>query len=87
MFALQHADDYSTRLVKVSDWNHNYIVTNVAAYGNYIVTGDAVASLAILQFANDTLTTVARDYAPLWPLCFNVVDNQAIVGANVSSAA
>lgn len=74
------------RLVQISDWNHNYLVTNVATFGDYIVIGDTVASLAVLQFVNDAVRTVTRDYFPLWPLCIDVVNDQTIIGANVGGA-
>ncbi|KAH8114589.1 mono-functional DNA-alkylating methyl methanesulfonate N-term-domain-containing protein, partial [Phellopilus nigrolimitatus] len=75
-------DDHEVQLVRLTEWNHNYLVTSVVVLEDQIVTGDAISSLAVLRLVGQGLVTVARDYSPLWPLCIELVDQRTIIGAN-----
>ena len=74
----------SERLVKLAEWNHNYFVTSLAVWDDVLITGDAINSVAVIQYVPPILRTQARDYSPLWPLCIETSDGRAIIGANVS---
>lgn len=52
---------------------------------NYIIIGDAVNSVAILEIINDRIVLKARDFSPLWPLSLEASDKTSIIGANVST--
>ncbi|KLO05927.1 hypothetical protein SCHPADRAFT_917631 [Schizopora paradoxa] len=69
-------------MVKLGEWNHNYIVTSIAVHDDKLITGDAVSSIAVLQLQDTKFKTLARDYGPLWPLCISTTDGDAIIGAN-----
>jgi DNA damage-binding protein 1 len=77
----------SHTLQLVSAWNHNYIVTHVASIGNRVVVMDQIASLAAVDIspADWKMTTVARNYSPLYPVCVEVADKENFVGANVGA--
>ncbi|EJC97967.1 uncharacterized protein FOMMEDRAFT_162310 [Fomitiporia mediterranea MF3/22] len=80
VFRLKHGDN--TVLTAVTSWNHNYLVITAVVMDDLIVIGDAVSSLAVLKLEDDKLTTFARDYSPLWPLCIGAFDNKTVIGAN-----
>lgn len=73
----------AVKLELLSEWNHNYLVTSIASYGNYIVAGDQISSVSLLQVVDSKLQNVARDYGPLWPVCVEASDEENIIGANV----
>lgn len=77
------SNDNSPKLNRLAEWNHNYLVTNIVVSRDYIVIGDAVSSVAVLKIVDNKFVNVARDFAPLWPLCIEVVDGETIIGANV----
>lgn len=83
LFGIELAEDSTMCLKRISEWNHNYLITSIVVRDEYVIAGDAVASLALLRITDGSLVTVARDYTPLWPLCFDVVDEKLILGANV----
>ncbi|KAI5118862.1 hypothetical protein M0805_005306 [Coniferiporia weirii] len=85
LFNLERADDHAIRLVRTTEWNHNYLITSVVACDDKIVTGDAVSSLSVLRLVGDGIITIARDYGSLWPLCIELVDGQSIIGANTDN--
>lgn len=73
-----------SKLVKLTGWDHNYLVIAVVVAEDQIIVGDAVSSLAVLKLENgEKLVTVVRDYSPLWPLCVGMFDKAKIIGANV----
>lgn len=72
-------------LVERDAWNHNYLVTNLVIRENFIIIGDAVNSVAILEIINDRIVLKARDFSPLWPLSLEASDKTSIIGANVST--
>lgn len=73
---------YSLELL--SEWNHNYLVTSLASYGDHIVVGDQISSVSLLKVSNAKIQNVARDYGPLWPICVEASNEKNIIGANVS---
>lgn len=89
LFHAQNVDgsaDSPMTLQVVGQWNHNYLVTQLAVYGNRLVVGDCIHSVSLLEVGPDfVMTTIARDYAPLWPIAVEASNESNIVGANVSS--
>ncbi|KAF9463019.1 CPSF A subunit region-domain-containing protein [Collybia nuda] len=71
---------YSLELL--SEWNHNYFVTSLASYGDYIVVGDQISSVSLLKVSNAKIQNIARDYGPLWPVCVEASNEENIIGAN-----
>ena len=83
VYRLEAGDNPS--LTKVCEWNHNYLVMSLATHGSRLIVGDAISSVSILSFQGETLTTVARDYGPLWPVAVEAWGEEGVVGANVSN--
>ena len=73
-------------MTKIADWNHNYFVTSLAVQDDVLITGDAINSVAVIQYDGTQLRTQARDYSPLWPLCIEASNGNAVLGANVSDS-
>lgn len=79
-------------LVKKHEWNHNYLVTSLVVSGSYLLIGDAISSVSVLQVIQvdengeivEKLKTVARDYGPLWPVSLQGWGKEGVIGANVS---
>ncbi|KAJ3781139.1 CPSF A subunit region-domain-containing protein [Lentinula aff. detonsa] len=79
----------SYQLKSLMEWNHNYLVTSLSAYGDHLVVADQFSSVSLLKTGGDAgdggrLMTVARDYSPLWPVCVNAVDEKSFIGADKS---
>ncbi|KAJ4488025.1 CPSF A subunit region-domain-containing protein [Lentinula aciculospora] len=69
----------------VTDWNHNYIVTCLSAYGDHLVVADQLTSVSLLKLnENQKLKTVAKDYSPLWPISVEAADDKSFIGADQS---
>jgi len=66
----------------LSQWNHNYFITSLIARDGHIVAGDAISSVTVLSIQNTELRTVARDFAPLWPVAVEMTRNGGVVGAD-----
>lgn len=77
------AEDESTKLTRVYRWNHNYFVTNLAVHSDRLIAGDALSSVSVLKLQGKELRTVARDYAPLWPVAVEATRNNGVIGSNV----
>ncbi|KAF8630852.1 hypothetical protein AX17_005211 [Amanita inopinata Kibby_2008] len=78
-------EDTSTRaytLKHLAAWNHNYIVANLATFGNYILVGDQISSISLVKVIDNTLKSVARDYGPLWPISIDASSETDIIAAN-----
>lgn len=73
----------STKLSRVARWNHNYYVTSLVVNKDRIIIGDAVSSVSVLKVEGQELKTVARDYAPLWPLAIEATRDEGVIGSNV----
>lgn len=87
LYRIKASDDVpspSFSLELLSDWNHNYMVTSLASYGNNIMAGDQISSVSLLQVVDSKLQNIARDYGPLWPVAIEASDEENIIGANVS---
>lgn len=86
LFGLEtSAEAYNyVQLVRLAEWNHNYLVTSIATYDDLIVTGDAVSSIAVLNLDGSKFKTLVRDYGPLWPLCLEMNGRTGVIGANVN---
>ncbi|KAI0051144.1 hypothetical protein FA95DRAFT_1535299 [Auriscalpium vulgare] len=78
--------DHSEVMKKVAEWNHSYLVTSIASRGSRLFAGDAMSSISALDLVVDgsevSLTTLARDYGPLWPLSIESWDRNSVIGAN-----
>ncbi|KAJ3991663.1 CPSF A subunit region-domain-containing protein [Lentinula boryana] len=79
----------SYQLKSLMEWNHNYLVTSLSAYGDHLVVADQFSSVSLLRVGGDAgdggrLMTVARDYSPLWPVCVDAVDEKSFIGADKS---
>ena len=86
LYGLKVSDDVpspSFTLQLLSEWNHNYLLTSLATYGDHVVAGDQISSVSILKVSNSQVHNVARDYGPLWPVCVEASDEANIIGANV----
>lgn len=88
LFRLTASDSPSDKLFtlqNVSEWNHNYVVTQLAVFKDRLVVCDQISSVSLLQVHSDyRLITLARDFGPLWPMCVEAFDEKNIIGANVS---
>ena len=88
LYRLKVSDDApspSFTLQMLSEWNHNYVLTSLATYGDHILAGDQISSVSILKVSDSTVQNVARDYGPLWPVCVEASDEANIIGANVQA--
>ncbi|EGN98024.1 hypothetical protein SERLA73DRAFT_109335 [Serpula lacrymans var. lacrymans S7.3] len=77
--------DASTQLLalhKITEWNHNYLVTNLVCRGDKILVGDAINSISFLRMVESQIQCLARDYGSLWPVCVEMLDQSSIIGAN-----
>ncbi|KAJ3733076.1 CPSF A subunit region-domain-containing protein [Lentinula guzmanii] len=79
----------SYQLKSLMEWNHNYLVTSLSAYGDHLVVADQFSSVSLLRTSGDAgdggrLMTVARDYSPLWPVCVDAIDEKSFIGADKS---
>ena len=68
----------------VASWDHNCLLTNLVARGEYLILADALQSITVLKLVDMRLKVVARDYTPLWPTAI-AVEDQTILGADVGS--
>ncbi|KAK7056644.1 hypothetical protein VNI00_002361 [Paramarasmius palmivorus] len=68
---------------QASEWNHNYLVTSIASYGNRLVVADQFSSVSLLELTSGTkLSTIARDYSPLWPISVDAFNEKTIIGSD-----
>lgn len=79
----------NTGLQKVAEWYHNYIVTSLVARESRLFVGDAICSVSIIDVVEAEesemrLESVAKDFSPLWPVTVESLDQDTIIGANVS---
>ncbi|KAH0586144.1 hypothetical protein H2248_007410 [Termitomyces sp. 'cryptogamus'] len=84
LFQLQSSDDV-LRLVCLTDWNHNYLVTSLATYRDRIIIGDQLNSVSLLEVTDGKIQNLARDYGPRWPVAVEASDGESIIGANFDS--
>ncbi|KAH9841501.1 mono-functional DNA-alkylating methyl methanesulfonate N-term-domain-containing protein [Rhodofomes roseus] len=83
LFKTETINDSTLQLRKVSEWNHNYIVTSLVCKGRTLVVGDAISSVSVLSLDNNgQLQCKARDYAPVWPVAVETIGNGGVIGAN-----
>ncbi|KZT11975.1 uncharacterized protein LAESUDRAFT_746751 [Laetiporus sulphureus 93-53] len=82
LFRLERSEASSFQLKKIAEWNHNYIVMSLAAKGNKLIVGDAISSVSVLTVIDSQINTVARDYAPLWPVAVEAMGDNGVIGAN-----
>ncbi|KAF7790799.1 hypothetical protein EIP86_001756 [Pleurotus ostreatoroseus] len=80
--AASSTSESTTRLARVSRWNHNYFVTSLAARDDKIIAGDAISSVSIVRIKGNDLETIARNYGPLWPVAVEAGRNKSVIGAN-----
>lgn len=85
LLRLEHLGSGDFRLVKQSEWVHNYVITQVTALGtSELAIGDAISSVAVLTVTEDRLLkTAARDSTALWPVAIGALDEKTVVGVNV----
>ncbi|KAF9454820.1 hypothetical protein P691DRAFT_716708 [Macrolepiota fuliginosa MF-IS2] len=69
-------------LKKVTEWNHNYLVTSLGSVGDHVFAGDQISSVSLLRVGEEKLQTVARDYGPRWPVAVEAIDEKNVIGAN-----
>lgn len=70
-------------LRKVTEWNHNYLVTSLGAVGDHVFAGDQISSVSMLMCGEDKFQTIARDYGPRWPVSVEAIDGKNVIGATV----
>lgn len=73
----------------IAQWNHNYIVTSLVARRSRLFVGDAICSVSIVdvvevESGEMRLESIAKDFSPLWPVTVEALDQDTIIGANVS---
>lgn len=88
LFQLKPSDSTfsSFNLQKLSEWNHNYLVTSLVSHNDHLVVGDQISSVSLLQVTSEPkLVTLAKDYGPLWPVAVEAFDDKNIITANVSA--
>ncbi|KAI0269851.1 CPSF A subunit region-domain-containing protein [Gloeopeniophorella convolvens] len=71
----------------VARWNHNYLVTSLAARESRLFVGDAICSVSVVDLVEHEdsrmrLESVAKDFSPLWPVSVESLDRDTIIGAN-----
>jgi DNA damage-binding protein 1 len=71
-------------LKRLTDWNHNYLVTSLGSAGEHVFAGDQISSVSLLKAGEEKLQTVARDYGPQWPISVEAIDEKNVIGANVN---
>ncbi|KAF8967077.1 CPSF A subunit region-domain-containing protein [Flammula alnicola] len=69
-------------LQKLSDWNHNYMVTSLGSFDDRVVAGDQISSVSLLKVTKNRLTSEARDYGPLYPMSVEAFDQTNIIASN-----
>ncbi|KAG6903292.1 hypothetical protein C0995_000187 [Termitomyces sp. Mi166 len=84
LFKLQSSDDI-LHLERLTDWNHNYLVTSLATYDDRIIIGDQLNSVSLLEVTDGKIQNLARDYGPRWPVAVEASGNDSIIGANFDS--
>ncbi|KZT73848.1 hypothetical protein DAEQUDRAFT_357103 [Daedalea quercina L-15889] len=83
VFKTETMNASTIRLNKVSEWNHNYIVTSLVCNDRTLIVGDAISSVSMLRLdADGKLQSIARDYAPLWPVAVEAIGKGGVIGAN-----
>ncbi|THG98601.1 hypothetical protein EW026_g3605 [Hermanssonia centrifuga] len=75
---------FALRLTRTARWNHNYLINNIVAYGQSLITSDAISSVSVLRVVGTDLQTVARDYGPLNPIAVEAARNNGVIGANMA---
>ena len=77
------ASEYAVE--KLLDWNHNYLVNNIASFDDHLIVADQYSSVSLLKLnARQKLATIARDYSSLWPVAIDALDKESIIGGDVS---
>ncbi|KXN88147.1 DNA damage-binding protein 1a [Leucoagaricus sp. SymC.cos] len=85
LFKLQVDTDISPsglKISKLTEWNHNYLVTSLGAVGKRVFAGDQISSVSLLSVEGGSFQTVARDYGPTWPISVEAIDEKNVIGAN-----
>ncbi|KAF7975350.1 hypothetical protein HWV62_9805 [Athelia sp. TMB] len=77
-------DARAITLHKVAEWNHNYFVVSLVSRNKTLMLGDAISSISFIDFDENQLKVVARDYGSLWPVCIEAWNDTSVIGANVS---
>ena|ERR1700731_4486027 len=70
-------------LHKCAEWNHNYRINCLVSRGSTLIVGDAISSISMLTLEGQKLRAIARDYAALWPISVEALDETTVIGANV----
>ncbi|TFK70374.1 hypothetical protein BDN72DRAFT_542903 [Pluteus cervinus] len=83
LFRLTNVEDSpASKLEPLGEWNHNYIVSSLASFGDSVVLGDQISSVSLLKVQGDKFQNVARDYGPRWPVSVEALDDKNIIAAN-----
>jgi len=63
------------------------VVSSIVSRGNVLVLGDALRSVTVLHWEEDDggLKSVARDFSHLWPISLQTLDEENVIGAEVSA--
>lgn len=68
---------------KLHEWNHNYFVTSLISFDNQLILGDHISSISLVGVEGERLVSMAKDYAPLWPVSIEASTKDTIIGSNV----
>ncbi|KAF4605198.1 hypothetical protein EYR40_003981 [Pleurotus pulmonarius] len=85
LFKLEALDDKeaaSYTLKKLDEWNHNYFVTSLVSFDNQLILGDQISSISLVLVEGEKLKSMAKDYAPLWPVSVEASTKDTIIGSN-----
>ncbi len=86
LFKLEALDDKeaaSYTFKKLDEWNHNYFVTSLVSFDNQLILGDHISSISLVLVEGEKLKSMAKDYAPLWPVSVEASTKDTIIGSNV----
>ncbi|KAG6837618.1 hypothetical protein H0H93_006139 [Arthromyces matolae] len=84
VFKLQTSGDVS-QVVRLGEWNHNYMVTSLVTHENRVMIGDHLNSVSMLEVVDGKIKNLARDYGPRWPVAVEANGKDSMIGANLDS--
>ncbi|KAF9496184.1 hypothetical protein BDN71DRAFT_1415949 [Pleurotus eryngii] len=85
LFKLEASDDKEApryAFKKLDEWNHNYFVTSLVSFDNQLILGDHISSISLVRVEGEKLISMAKDYAPLWPVSVEASTKDTIIGSN-----
>lgn len=72
-------------MIQSTVFNHNYLITTLVSRDSKLLVGDALTSVSLLKLEDSQIEPIAKDYGSLWPTSAELLDDNIIVGGNVST--